>query len=75
MLATFEPKPEFRDEIRTLLQERAAILRNEPILIEAWRIRQLWMIRNDAETVKKINAGVDLKLLKPVSVKELKATN
>jgi hypothetical protein len=75
MLATFEPKPEFRDEIRTLLQERAAILRNEPILIEAWRIRQLWMIRNDAETVKKINAGVDLKLLKPVLVKELKATN
>jgi quinol monooxygenase YgiN len=75
MLATFEPKPEFRDEIRTLLQERAAILRNEPILIEAWRIRQLWMIRNDAETVKKINAGVELKLLKPVLVKELKATN
>ena len=33
------------------------------------------MIRNDAETIKKIDAGVDVKLLKPVLVKELKATN
>jgi hypothetical protein len=75
MLATFEPKPEFRDEIRTLLLERAAILRNEPIFIEAWRTRDLWMIRNDAEIVMTIIAGVDINLVKPVLVKELKATN
>lgn len=29
VLATFEPKPEYRDEIRALLLEQAAIVRTE----------------------------------------------
>jgi hypothetical protein len=33
------------------------------------------MIRNDAEIVMTIIAGVDINLVKPVLVKELKATN
>ena len=90
VLATFEPKPEFRDEIRALLLEQAAIVRTEPgceyydlydqvngnlVFVEAWSTRELWVIHNDAETVKTINAGVEGKLLKPVFVQELYASN
>jgi quinol monooxygenase YgiN len=86
VVATFEPKPEFREEIRALLLEQAAIVRGEPgceyydlydqvngnlVFVEAWSTRELWMIHNDAATVKTINAGVESKLLKPVSVQEL----
>jgi quinol monooxygenase YgiN len=45
------------------------------VFVEAWSTRELWMIHNDAETVKTINAGVEGKLLKPVFVKELYASN
>ena len=90
MVATLEPKPEFRDEIRALLIEQAAIVRGEPgceyydlydqvngnlVFVEAWSTRELWMIHNDAATVKTINAGVEGKLQKPVSVQELYAAN
>jgi quinol monooxygenase YgiN len=86
VVATFEPKPEFREEIRKLLLEQAAIVRTEPgceyydlydqvngnlVFVEAWSTRELWMIHNDAATVKTINAGVEGKLLMPVSVQEL----
>jgi quinol monooxygenase YgiN len=84
--ATFEPKPEFRDEIRKLLLEQAAIVRTEEgceyydlyddvngnlVFIEAWSSRELWMIHNDAPTVSAINQGVEGKLLSPVLVSEL----
>jgi len=90
VVATLEPKPEFRDEIRALLIEQAAIVRGEPgceyydlydqvngnlVFVEAWSTRELWMIHNDAATVKTINAGVEGKLQKPVSVQELYAAN
>ena len=90
VVATFEPKPEFRDEIRALLIEQAAIVRGEPgceyydlydqvngnlVFVEAWSTRELWMIHNDAPTVKAISDGVEGKLLKPVSVQELYAAN
>ena len=90
MVATFEPKPEFREEIRALLLEQAAIVRGEPgceyydlydqvngnlVFVEAWSTREEWMIHNDAPTVKAINDGVEGKLLKPVSVQELYAAN
>ena len=88
--ATFEPKPEHRDEIRALLLEQAAIVRTEPgceyydlydqvngnlVFVEAWSTRELWMIHNDAPTVAAINKGVEGKLLKPVAVQELYAAN
>jgi quinol monooxygenase YgiN len=90
VLATFEPKPEYRDEIRALLLEQAAIVRTEPgceyydlydevngnlVFVEAWSTRELWMIHNAAATVKTINEGVEGKLQKPVSVQELYAAN
>ena len=90
VLATFEPSPQYRDEIRTLLLEQAAIVRTEPgceyydlydqvngnlVFVEAWSSRELWMIHNDAPTVAAINAGVEGKLLKPVLVQELYAAN
>jgi quinol monooxygenase YgiN len=90
VVATFEPKPEFRDEIRALLLEQAAIVRGETgceyydlyvqvngnlVFVEAWSTREEWMIHNDAPTVKAINDGVEGKLLKPVSVQELYAAN
>jgi quinol monooxygenase YgiN len=90
VVATFEPKPEFREEIKKLLLEQAAIVRTEPgceyydlydqvngnlVFVEAWSTRELWMIHNDAPTVAAINAGVEGKLLKPVSVQELYAAN
>jgi quinol monooxygenase YgiN len=90
VVATFEPKPEFREEIRQLLLEQASIVRTEPgceyydlydevngnlVFVEAWSTRELWMIHNDAATVKTINAGVEGKLQKPVFVQELYAAN
>ena len=90
VLATFEPKPEFRDEIRALLLEQAAIVRSEPgceyydlydqvngnlVFVEAWSTRELWMIHNDAPTVATINSGIEGKLFTPVSVQELYAAN
>jgi quinol monooxygenase YgiN len=90
VVATFEPKQEFREEIRALLLEQAAIVRGEPgceyydlydqvngnlVFVEAWSTREDWMIHNDAPTVKAINDGVEGKLLKPVSVQELYAAN
>jgi quinol monooxygenase YgiN len=88
--ATFEPIPEFRDEIRKLLIEQAAIVRTEEgceyydlydqvngnlVFIEAWSTRELWMIHNDAPTVAAINEGVAGKLLSPVLVSELYKAN
>jgi quinol monooxygenase YgiN len=88
--ATFEPKPEFREEVRKLLLEQAAIVRGEPgceyydlydevngnlVFVEAWTTRELWMIHNGAPTVAAINAGVEGKLVKPVAVQELYAAN
>lgn len=86
LLATVEPGLEFRDKIRALLLEQVAIVRTEPgceyydlydqananlVFVEAWNTRELWMIHNDAETVKTIIAGVEGKLLKLVFVQEL----
>jgi quinol monooxygenase YgiN len=88
--ATFEPKPEFREEVRKLLLEQAAIVRTEPgceyydlydevngnlVFVEAWTTRELWMIHNDAPTVATINSGVEGKLVKPVVVQELYKAN
>jgi quinol monooxygenase YgiN len=88
--ATFEPKPEFRDEIRKLLLEQTQIVRTEEgceyydlyddvngnlVFIEAWSTRELWMIHNHAPTVAAINEGVEGKLLRPVQVSELYQAN
>jgi quinol monooxygenase YgiN len=88
--ATFQPIPEFRDEIRKLLVEQAAIVRTEDgceyydlyddvngnlVFIEAWTTREKWMIHNDAPTVTAINQGVEGKLLSPVVVSELYKAN
>ena len=90
VVATFEPKPEFRDEIRALLLEQAAIVRGEPgceyydlydqvngnlVFVEAWSSREYWMKHNDAPTVQAINNGVAGKLIKPVAVQELYGAN
>lgn len=90
VIATFEPKPEHREEIRALLLEQAAIVRTEPgceyydlydevngnlVFVEAWSTRELWMIHNDAPTVAAIMSGVEGKLLKPVLVQELYPAN
>ena len=88
--AIFEPKPEYRNEIRKLLLEQAEIVRTEEgceyydlyddvngnlVFIEAWSSRELWMIHNDAPTVFEINQGVEEKLLSPVQVSELYKAN
>ena len=90
VVATFVPKPEFRDEIKLLLQQQAVIVRDEPgcqyydlyeqvngnlVFVEAWSTRELWISHNDAPTVKAINAGVEGKLLSPVQVQELYQAN
>jgi quinol monooxygenase YgiN len=84
--ASFEPIPEFREQVRKLLLEQAAIVRTEPgceyydlydhvngnlVFIEAWTTRQDWIVHNDAPTVQAINEGVLGKLLSPVLVSEL----
>jgi quinol monooxygenase YgiN len=84
--ATFEPKPEYRDEIRKLLSEQAQVVRTEEgceyydlyddvngnlVFIEAWATRELWLKHNDAITVSAINKGVEGKLVSPVLVAEL----
>jgi quinol monooxygenase YgiN len=87
--ATFEPRPEYRDEIRKLLIDQAQIVRTEEgceyydlyddvngnlVFIEAWATRELWMIHNDAPTVAAILKGVEGKLVSPVLVAELYKT-
>jgi quinol monooxygenase YgiN len=88
--AIFQPKPEYRDEIKNLLLEQAAIVRTENgceyydlyddvngnlVFIEAWTTRELWQIHNQADTVKAIMSGVEGKLLSPVLVAELYKAN
>lgn len=90
VIATFSPKPEFRKEVKNLLIEQAAIVRNEPgceyydlydevngnlVFVEAWSTREHWTNHNDAPTVSAINKGVEGKLEKPVLVQELYAAN
>jgi quinol monooxygenase YgiN len=88
VVATFEPKPEFRDEIRALLLAEQPIVLAEPgcltyalhddvngdlVFVESWQSRDAWQIHNGADTVKRIMAGTDGKLLRPVRVQELYA--
>lgn len=84
--ATFEPIPEFKEEIKSFLIEEAKAVRQEEgceyydlyesvtgqlVFIEAWKTRELWQIHNQAPTVARINEFVAGKLLGPVMVQEL----
>lgn len=86
VVAHFEPKPEFREEVRKLLLEQAVIVRDEPgceyydlydevngnlVFVEAWTTREDWMVHNDAATVTAIKQGVEGKLVRPFWVQEL----
>lgn len=86
VIATFKVKPEFREEVRTmLLAEQVGVLTEEGCLtyalhddvngdlvfVESWQSRELWMIHNDAPSVARIMAGVEGKLVEHVRVQEL----
>ncbi len=86
VIATFKTKPEFHDEVRSLLlNEQPGVLTEEGCLtyalhdaadgdlvfVESWQSRELWMTHNDAPSVARIIAGVEGKLLEPVRVQEL----
>ena len=86
VVATFEPLEQFRDEIRKVLLEQAALVRLEPgceyydlydqvngnlVFVEAWISRELWQEHNEAPTVKTIQAVTEGKLKSPVLVQEL----
>jgi quinol monooxygenase YgiN len=88
VVAIFTPKPEFAAEIKVLLAEVAVEVRTENgclfydlfqeidghlWFIEAWSSRELWQQHNDAPSVAKITAGIEGKLLEPVSVHEMYA--
>jgi len=90
VVAIFNPKPEFADEVRALLIEVAAEVRTENgcvfydlfkeidghlWFIEAWTSRELWQAHNDAPSVAKITAGVEGKLVGPVAVHEMYLAN
>ena len=86
VVAIFEPKTEFLDEVRDLLSEVAVEVRTENgclfydlfqetdgrlWFIEAWQSRELWQAHNDAPSVARITAGIEGKLNAPVSVHEM----
>jgi hypothetical protein len=88
VIATFKVKPEFREEVRSLLlAEQEGVLTEEGCLtyalhddvngdlvfVESWSSRALWMIHNDAPSVARIMAGIDGKLVEPVRVQEIYA--
>jgi len=88
VVATFEPKPEFRDEIKAVLLEQAKLVRKEEgceyydlydqvngnlVFVEAWSTREAWMVHNDAPTVAAIRAAVEGKLLSDILIQELYA--
>ena len=88
VIATFKVKPQFREEVRSLLlAEQEGVLTEEGCLtyalhddvngdlvfVESWSSRALWMIHNDAPSVARIMAGIDGKLVEPVRVQELYA--
>ena len=88
VIATFKVKPEFGEEVRSLLlAEQEGVLTEEGCLtyalhdevngdlvfVESWSSRELWMIHNDAPSVARIMAGIDGKLVEPVRVQELYA--
>ncbi|MEY3845741.1 MAG: hypothetical protein RJA66_8 [Actinomycetota bacterium] len=90
VVAIFQPKPEFSDEVRSLLAEVAVEVRTEEgcvfydlfqeidgrlWFIEAWTSRELWQAHNDAPSVARITAGIEGKLLVPVSVHEMYSAN
>ena len=86
VVAIFEPKPEFLDEVRDLLSEVAVEVRTENgclfydlfqetdgrlWFIEAWQSRELWQAHNKAPSVARTKAGIEGKLVSPVSVHEM----
>ena len=86
VVAIFKPKPEFAEEVQALLSEVAVEVRTEPgclfydlfqeidgrlWFIEAWESRELWQEHNAAPSVARITAGIEGKLLEPVSVHEM----
>ena len=86
VVAIFEPKPEFLDEVRDLLSEVAVEVRTENgclfydlfqetdgrlWFIEAWQSRELWQAHNGAPSGARITAGIEGKLNAPVSVHEM----
>jgi len=88
VVATFQPKPEFRDEVRALLLEQAKLVQLEDgceyydlydqvngnlVFVEAWSSREAWMVHNDAPTVKTIRSFTEGKLDSPILVQELYA--
>jgi len=88
VVATFQPKPEFRDEVRALLLEQAKLVQQEDgceyydlydqvngnlVFVEAWSSREAWMVHNEAPTVKTIRSFTEGKLDSPILVQELYA--
>ena len=86
VVAIFKPKSEFAEEVQALLSEVAVEVRTEPgclfydlfqeidgrlWFIEAWESRELWQEHNAAPSVARITAGIEGKLLEPVSVHEM----
>jgi quinol monooxygenase YgiN len=86
VVAIFEPKPEFLDEVRALLSEVAVEVRTEEgclfydlfqaidgrlWFIEAWESRDLWQAHNKAPSVARTKAGIEGKLVGPVAVHEM----
>jgi quinol monooxygenase YgiN len=86
VIATFKVKPEFREEVRTmLLAEQEGVLTEDGcetyalhddvngdlVFVESWTTRELWMIHNDAPSVARILAGIEGKMVEPVRVQEL----
>jgi|UniRef100_UPI0040488819 quinol monooxygenase YgiN len=86
VVAIFTPKPEHRDEIRSLLLRITPIVHDEPgcelyamhedvegrfIYVETWTTRDDWTDHVDRQTVKDILTGVEGKLIGEIQVFEM----
>jgi quinol monooxygenase YgiN len=86
VVATFHVKPEHREEVRALLLTEQAVVLTEPgcltyalhddvngdlVFVESWESREAWKLHDQADSVKRIQAGIAGKLNSDVRIQEL----
>ena len=86
LVAIFRPKPESYQQVLDFLLEVTAEVHSEPgcvvyalhetkdnriVYVEKWETRSDWVTHSEFDSVKKINAFIEGKLLEPVDVIEL----
>ena len=86
VIATFTPKPEHYDEVKSLLLEVLPDVHQEEgcelyalheevegrlVMVEKWSSRELWQRHGELEPVARIKAGIEGRLARELDVQEM----